>query len=161
MDFGKFASAEELLKSYNQLEKSFTQKCQQLSALEREKTLLEEKLKGGTSENTPPQERVQSTTVDSADTVPQDAFDAKAVLNGQAPVSTAVSADGLQQLPSDGVSGEGHTPQPMQDAPLQLQNVAAVAAPSVMSGGGNVSMALPSRPKTLKEASLMAKELFK
>ena len=37
MDFGKFASAEELLKSYNQLEKSFTQKCQQLSALEREK----------------------------------------------------------------------------------------------------------------------------
>ncbi|MBQ2805178.1 MAG: hypothetical protein IJF10_04780, partial [Clostridia bacterium] len=32
--------------------------------------------------------------------------------------------------------------------------------PSVMTGGGNVSMALPSRPKTIKEASILAKKLF-
>ena len=33
MTYGKFATAEELLKGYVELEKSFTQKCQQLAAL--------------------------------------------------------------------------------------------------------------------------------
>ncbi len=36
MEYGKFNSAEELLKGYTELEKSFTQKCQQLSALEKQ-----------------------------------------------------------------------------------------------------------------------------
>ena len=36
MEYGKFSSAEELMKGYTELEKSFTQKCQQLSALQKQ-----------------------------------------------------------------------------------------------------------------------------
>ena len=118
MEYGKFNSAEELLKGYESLEKSFTQKCQQLSALEKK---LNE---SGTSESTPPQQEAsQSVANDTVETVP-----------------TSVSADGSQ--------------------PVNQSEAERIAPPRVMTGGGNVSCALPNRPKTLKEASDLAKKYF-
>ena len=116
MEYGKFNSAEELLKGYESLEKSFTQKCQQLSALE--KKINESGTNGVPS---PQQEAEQSVANDTVDTVP-----------------TPVDADGSQQL---------------------NQSPASVP-PRVMTNGGNVSCALPNRPKTLKEASELAKKYF-
>ena len=116
MEYGKFNSAEELLKGYEALEKTFTQKCQQLSALE--KKLNESGTNGLPS---PQNEDSQSVANDTVDTVPQSA-----------------NADSSQQ---DNQS-------------------AASAPPRVMTSGGNVSCALPNRPKTLKEASDLAKKYF-
>ena len=117
MEYGKFNSAEELLKGYESLEKSFTQKCQQLSALE--KKLLEN---SGTNGSPSPQnEAEQSVANDTVDTVPQ-----------------AAGADSTQQV----------------------DQCPAEPLPRVMTSGGNVSLALPNRPKTLKEASDLAKKYF-
>lgn len=193
MTYGKFASAEELLKGYNELEKSFTQKCQQLAALKAEATaqvggngqtaafqtlsdaaaqLLETSVSDaaveksaetahiaqtdtdGTNAAASPSEAERSTTVDSAETVPQSGLDAPD-LSGRASAS--------QNFPSDPIALLQQFLQNNSQAVLQLlrQTQSTFAPPTVMSGGGNVSMAAPSRPKTIKEASLMAKELFK
>ena len=117
MEYGKFNSAEELLKGYESLEKSFTQKCQQLSALEKK---LNE---SGTSGSPSPQnEAGQSVANDAVSTVPE-----------------AAGADSVQ---------------PTNQSP------ANATPPRVMTSGGNVSCALPNRPKTLKEASELAKKYF-
>ena len=117
MEYGKFNSAEELLKGYEALEKSFTQKCQQLSALEKK---INES--GTNGEPSPQEEGGQSVANDTVDTVPED--------------ENADSSTPVNQRPST-------TP------------------PRVMTSGGNVSCALPNRPKTLKEASELAKKYFK
>lgn len=72
MEYGKFSSAEELMKGYTELEKSFTQKCQQLSALQKQ---LNET--GGTSEISPPREAYARQTVANVnvDTVPSEGAD--------------------------------------------------------------------------------------
>lgn len=117
MEYGKFNSAEELLKGYTELEKSFTQKCQQLSALEKQ-------LSSGTSGQPSPQQNTtdsQSTAGDLAATVP--------VLTGA-------------------------------DSPKEQAASVSVNPPTVMTQGGNVSVALPNRPKTLREASELAKKYF-
>lgn len=116
MEYGKFNSAEELLKGYEALEKSFTQKCQQLSALEKKIN------ESGTNETSSPQDEARpSVANDAVETVPE-----------------ATNAD-------------SSTP---------LNQCQASVPPRVMTGGGNVSCALPNRPKTLKEASDLAKKYF-
>lgn len=161
-NYGKFNSAEELLKGYNQLEKSFTQKCQQLAMLQKQANVEDYDTHNsanltendcGTSVETPPQrEEVPSTTVDSAATVPESQpTDAEVCQGGRAPTSNVPTSEQLQQYLKDN-----------PEVVFQLlQRRSSEFAPDVMSGGGNVSLALPSRPKTIKEASLMAKELFK
>ncbi|MCH5156340.1 MAG: hypothetical protein J1G02_00510 [Clostridiales bacterium] len=120
MEYGKFNSAEELLKGYTELEKSFTQKCQELSALKQAEQKTQD---SGTSGQPSPQvNNTQSTAVDVA-TVP-------------APQSADSNAD------------------------CQSVNTNSATPPKVMTGGGNVSMALPNRPKTLREASELAKKYF-
>ena len=136
MDYGKFTSAEELLKGYNALEKSFTQKCQQLSTLQKQL---------GTS---------QTQTDQTEQVLP--------------PVSTD---DVVATIPEVGTSSNDLVPtdeqlqQYLESNPqlafklLQAQ-VPTPTAPTVMTGGGTMSLALPSRPKTIKEATLMAQKLF-
>ena len=125
MEYGKFNSAEELLKGYTELEKSFTQKCQQLSELQKQMATEQNQENKqepiGTNGQPSPIDAAQSTADDMAHTVP---------------------------APSDADS-----------RPNESQSVAL--PPKVMMGGGNVSMALPNRPKTLKEASELAKKYFK
>ena len=123
MEYGKFNSAEELLKGYTELEKSFTQKCQQLSELQKQIAADNQEIKQdpiGTNGQPSPNDATQSTADDKACTVP---------------------------APSD---ADSHF--------SESQSVAL--PPKVMMGGGNVSMALPNRPKTLKEASELAKKYF-
>ena len=150
MEYGKFSSAEELLKGYVELEKSFTQKCQQLAALEKQNAAA--KVTDGTSAEASPStaEEAQSTTVDKAETVPQDGCDAKTVLVGSEPLANVPTDEQLQQYLMN-------NPEIIQKI---LQQNKSEQAPSVMSGGGDVSLALPSRPKTIKEASIMAREIF-
>lgn len=152
MEYGKFASAEELLKGYVELEKNFTKKCQQLAAVEKQALAAQQNNEDGTSAEASPlqNDTAQSTTVDNADTVPQSGDDAKTVLDGSAHVSEAPSDEELQQYLMN-------NPEIVQKI---LQQNQTEQAPSVMNGGGKVSLALPSRPKTIKEASIMAKELF-
>ena len=122
MEYGKFNSAEELLKGYTELEKSFTQKCQELSALKQDMEQLKLN-ESGTSGQPSPQESLAQSTADDTATVP-----------------TVENTDSSTQSQS-----------------AQEQQV---IPPRVMTGGGNVSMALPNRPKTLKEASELAKKYF-
>lgn len=195
MEYGKFATLDELVKGYNQLEKSFTQKCQQLAETERENRTLSAQLarpntnapdesfcevtatpadltnesarepgreKGqlalGTNGQPSPsnddsgaRDLSRSTTVESVETVPQNA-DANAAsdLSDPAPVSTNPTEEQLQQ----------YLLQNPEFAQKLLRAVHTEFAPAVMSGGGNVPLAPPSRPKSIKEASLMAKDLF-
>ena len=121
MEYGKFNSAEELLKGYTELEKSFTQKCQELSALKQD-IEKQQQNPSGTSGQPSPQELLAQSTADDTATVP-----------------TLENADSS----TESQSAEVHT-----------------VPPRVMTGGGNVSMALPNRPKTLKEASELAKKYF-
>lgn len=123
-DYGKFATAEELLKGYNELEKSFTQKCQQLSALEKQ---LTPESNGGTS--------------GAPDQSPSPSTDA-----------THRSADG---------SAEALTVPSSRNADGSYDGAReASLPPRIMTDGGSVSAALPDRPKTLKEASELAKKYF-
>ncbi|MBQ2914290.1 MAG: hypothetical protein IJE50_02055 [Clostridia bacterium] len=136
MDYGKFTSAEELLKGYNALEKSFTQKCQQLSTLQKQL---------GTSQTQTDQtEQVLPpvSTDDVVATIPE--------------VDT--SSNGL--VPTDEQLQQYLESNPQLAFKLLQAQVPTPTAPTVMTGGGTMSLALPSRPKTIKEATLMAQKLF-
>ncbi len=150
MEYGKFNSAEELLKGYTELEKSFTQKCQQLSALEKQYNST-----SGTSEDdTPPQtDRAQNLQAAAQDgnAVPA----TKSADGTEVAVSVAQSEQTLAQLIKQYL--DGHP----EETALLLKDAQSVIPPKIMTSGGNASMALPSRPKTIREASEMAKEYFK
>ena len=136
MDYGKFTSAEELLKGYNALEKSFTQKCQQLSTLQKQL---------GTSQTQTDQtEQVLPpvSTDDVVATIPE------------------VDTSSNDLVPSDEQLQQYLESNPQLAFKLLQAQVPTPTAPTVMTGGGTMSLALPSRPKTIKEATLMAQKLF-
>lgn len=136
MDYGKFTSAEELLKGYNALEKSFTQKCQQLSALQKQL---------GTSQTQTDQtEQVLPpvSTDDVVATIPE------------------VDTSSNDLVPTDEQLQQYLESNPQLAFKLLQAQVPTPTAPTVMTGGGTMSLALPSRPKTIKEATLMAQKLF-
>ena len=139
MEYGKFNSAEELLKGYTELEKSFTQKCQELSAI---KQMIQEQTTSGTSESSSPQSVVSN---DNSTT------------SGTSEISPPPT-ELLAQSTADDVT----VPLPASADGNTGSNAAAPTStpPRVMTGGGNVSMALPNRPKTLREASELAKKYF-
>lgn len=136
MDYGKFTSAEELLKGYNALEKSFTQKCQQLSALQKQL---------GTSQTQTDQtEQVLPpvSTDDVVATIPE------------------VDTSSNDLVPTDEQLQQYLESNPQLAFKLLQAQVPTPTAPTVMTGGGTMSLALPSRPKTIKEATVMAQKLF-
>ena len=136
MDYGKFTSAEELLKGYNALEKSFTQKCQQLSTLQKQL---------GTSQTQTDQtEQVLPpvSTDDVVATIPE------------------VDTSSNDIVPTDEQLQQYLESNPQLAFKLLQAQVPTPTAPTVMTGGGTMSLALPSRPKTIKEATLMAQKLF-
>lgn len=136
MDYGKFTSAEELLKGYNALEKSFTQKCQQLSTLQKQL---------GTSQTQTDQtEQVLPpvSTDDVVATIPE------------------VDTSSNDLVPTDEQLQQYLESNPQLAFKLLQAQAPTPTAPTVMTGGGTMSLALPSRPKTIKEATLMAQKLF-
>ena len=140
MDYGRFNSAEELLKGYTELEKSFTQKCQQLSALERSIALA--------SKGTEQTEAVADVQNEQTSAI---AIETSGTSEGQPsspPTETRASTEDGATVPDVAQADDNATSAPS-------------APPTVMTGGGNVSVAPPNRPKTLKEASELAKKYFK
>ena len=146
---GKFNSAEELLKGYESLEKSFTQKCQELSALKK----MNES--GTNGEPSPQINAAESVANDAVDTVPE--------------TQSADSVESINQPPAE-LTQEAvrqylvEHPEIVSELSNQADSLSdtnqRVAPPRVMTAGGNVSCALPNRPKTLKEASELAKKLL-
>lgn len=181
MEFGKFNSLEDLVKGYNALEQAFTQKCQQVKELQNNinnngaatspetGTSEAEPNNGGTNGNASPNGQNSAATA------------AENVCDGTN-AETSPTAYGAQSATIDTVPDKGATAPEVDNRtqdkstellsqlrqilignPELLAGLApkqSIAPPSVISGGGNVSMALPSRPKTLKEASEMAQKLF-
>lgn len=150
MEYGKFNSAEELLKGYESLEKSFTQKCQQLSALE--KQINESGTNGSPS---PQKEHGQSVANDEVSTVPDTASADSLQSSNQSPAP--MSVDTIRQYLADHPEVSAEL---MGNADSLSDNAERTIPPRVMTSGGNVSCALPNRPKTLKEASELAKKHF-
>ena len=151
MEYGKFSSAEELLKGYEALEKSFTQKCQQLSELEKKMN------ESGTNGAPSPQTEVeQSAASDVVETVPE-----AASADSLQPVSQASPQLSLDAIKQYLVEHPEFSATLTKEADSLSETVERSVPPRVMTGGGNVSCALPNRPKTLKEASDLAKKYFK
>lgn len=181
MEFGKFNSLEELVKGYNALEQAFTQKCQQVKELQNNisnngvatspesGTNEAAPSDGGTSGNASPSEQNPTATAaenacdgTNAATSPT-TYGAQSTAIGTVPDKgvTAPEVDNRTQDKSTELLSQLR--QILTGNPELLEGLApkqSIAPPSVISGGGNVSMALPSRPKTLKEASEMAQKLF-
>lgn len=136
MDYGKFNSAEELLKGYIELEKSFTQKCQQLSQLQKQQ---------GTSESvTHPDYLSSPEKIDDVVETPTQA--------------QVVPTDDI--VPTDEQLQQYLERNPTLALKLLSSHAPVPTAPTVITGGGTMSLALPSKPKTIKEATLMAQKLF-
>ena len=137
MEYGKFNTAEELLKGYTELEKSFTQKCQELATLKQDLDAKQNSDVGTNAQSSPQLEQSSSTSG----------------TNGQ-PSPNVQHAQSV-------ANGEASTVPVQVDADSQVEpSPSAIVPPRVMTGGGNVSMALPNRPKTLAEASELAKKYF-
>lgn len=136
MDYGKFNSAEELLKGYTELEKSFTQKCQQLSLLQKQQ---------GTSQPSTEQ------TAEAVPPTPTDDVDITIPKGQPLNVDTTPTNEQLQQFLEQN---------PTIALKLLQQCAPTPTAPTVMTGGGSMSLALPSKPRSIKEATVMAKKLF-
>ena len=150
MEYGKFNSAEELLKGYESLEKSFTQKCQQLSALEKQ---LNES--GTNGEPSPQQNAVVSVANDTVATVPE-AQSADSDEPANQPTVKLTQEAVRQYL----VEHPEMTKEFTRQADSLSESDQKVSPPRVMTAGGQVSCALPNRPKTLREASDLAKKYF-
>ncbi|MBR2974959.1 MAG: hypothetical protein IKC47_04360 [Clostridia bacterium] len=162
----KFNDYDKLLESYNNLEKEFTKKCQQLSQL---------KNTSGTSLDEPPQAQ---TLQDFLATFPEaQAYKeqlSQAVNNPQYSQSTdAYTRCYFDMLRQNYVSKEALA----QDEDflqqyvlsnndvvsklLQKVSPSVASTPTVISGNaGAMSVALPTRPKTIAEASKLAQQFF-
>ncbi len=181
MEFGKFNSLEDLVKGYNALEQAFTQKCQQVKELQNNinnnsaaaspETGTNEAApnNGGTNGNASPNEQNYAATAaenvcdgTNADTSPT-AYGAQSATIDTVPDKGATAPEVDNRTQDKSTELLSQLRQILTGNPELLAGLApkqSIAPPSVISGGGNVSMALPSRPKTLKEASEMAQKLF-
>lgn len=181
MEFGKFNSLEDLVKGYNALEQAFTQKCQQVKELQNNinnngaatspetGTSEAEPNNGGTNGNASPNGQNSAATAaenvcdgTSADTSPT-VYGAQSATIGTVPDKGATAPEVDNRTQDKSTELLSQLRQILIGNPELLAGLAqkqSIAPPSVISGGGNVSMALPSRPKTLKEASEMAQKLF-
>lgn len=181
MEFGKFNSLEDLVKGYNALEQAFTQKCQQVKELQNNinnngaatspetGTSEAEPNNGGTNGNASPNGQNSAATAaenvcdgTNADTSPT-TYGAQSAAIGTVPDKGATAPEVDNRTQDKSTELLSQLRQILIGNPELLAGLApkqSIAPPSVISGGGNVSMALPSRPKTLKEASEMAQKLF-
>lgn len=165
--FGKFTSADELLRGYEELEKSYTKKCQELSKLKNQT--------GGTSEQTPPQtEQTVAQTV-SDGVVPaqpkvQDAPDASYVKATDEQKKSARSVDSAATNGQDeSCQSQTQLVESLQQFLRQNPDIArnllqktatSEVAPRVIGSGGALGMAEPVRAKSLGEASRLALKSF-
>ena len=223
---GKFKNEEELLKGYNELEKQFTQKCQQLSNVMNKCDMLEKqnianneaqmkmakealrlaKIKtieneldkptdtekfgqkfDKNAQNSEPSELVAVSSNGDVSLLPKNTTD-KTVsdnVNTASGRSTEVSPqraqtqgvhssvavpksaalppddDGQQVIPETKLLQQYFESNP-EVARSVLQSIYEKEhkLPQFIMGGGAMALAVPNRPKTIREASIMATELF-
>lgn len=148
MEYGKFNSAEELLKGYNELEKSFTHKCQQLAELRQQ--MERTTTPSGTNETSSP------LVADKPTVLSEDAENKQAQVslsaNNTRDEGAAAEVQVVCAVPADVTSAANEAQAP--------ENTSAAPLPKVMAGGGNVSLISPAKPRTIKEASVLAARLF-
>ena len=163
----KFNDYDKLLTSYNNLEKEFTKKCQELSDIKKQ---------SGTSQEEPPQQQTLEEFL--AQFPDAESFKeeiSQAINNPQYQQETdAYARSYFDLLRKNYVSKETLA---QDDSFLQqyvlgnkdvvaklLQKVEPTVSPvpTVISGNaGSMSVTLPTRPKTIAEASRLAQEFFK
>ena len=181
--FGKFTSAEELVRGYEQLERTFTQKCQQLAQVQ---ALLDQSATQAVDNELSPTEQTVTTPIQpqAADSAVNElsadcdspSLDKGGALTPSTGTSTQPPAEhDVSTVPQvtessswRNVGDQGQQLQALQqflaDNPhlraQLLQGTPTSTAPTLMNGGGDVSLALPNKPRTVKEASALAKQLF-
>ncbi len=148
----KFKDFDSLLSSYQQLEKKFTQKCQQL------------KQHGTSTDTVPTQQQAPPYDAEQFFGSYPDArqYQDKIMQSIDSPNGTA---DQLQYMASyiDCLHDSAPSNVPAQQCTdkVSLDSTTAHALPTTIAGNnGNMSLALPSKPKTISEASQMAKKIF-
>lgn len=164
--YGKFTSADELLRGYEELEKCYTKKCQELSKLKNQT--------GGTSEQTPPQteQTVAQTVSDGVVPMPQKVQDAP----DASYVKATEQKNSAQSLGYSATNGQEESCQSQTQLVESLQQflrlnpdiarnllqktTASEVAPRVIGSGGALGMAEPVRAKSLGEASRLALKSF-
>jgi len=159
----KFNDYDKLLASYTQLEKEFTKKCQQLAEL---------KKSSGTNEHSSPQQTADEFFRDYPDA---EKFRGQILQRASAPGSDGDGAfakayfDLLREnyvspeaLADDEDFLQRHVINSEKFADVLQKIGGSVGAPTIISGKCGQSVAtLPNRPRTLKEASELAKDYFK
>ncbi|MCM1043171.1 MAG: hypothetical protein NC350_03050 [Corallococcus sp.] len=164
-DYGK------LMDSYTELEKQFTKKCQELAEIKKETET------GGTSGITPPSKQTAEEFFSAYPEAEQ--FREEVLRRANDPeyegAKDAFTSAYISVLQSNRVKPEElvHDPDFLQryvldDAQLTsalLQKAAGASTdqnPAVISGnGGAMSVSLPTKPRTIADASRLAKEYFK
>ncbi len=149
----KFADYDSLLSSYEQLEKKFTQKCQQLA-------------QRGTSDTVDPTQPVEPPQYDAQ----QFYTDYPEARQYESAISETVSdpnSSAQQYMHSyiacleNSVINTADTIEQQCTDTVALPTVQVQPLPTTIAGNnGNMSLVVPSRPKTISEASLMAKKIF-
>ena len=163
----KFNDYDKLLSSYNSLEKEFTKKCQELSDVKKQ---------SGTSSNEPPQQQtLEEFLVQFPDAETFKEQISQAINNPQYGNSAdAYARSYFDLLRQNYVSKEtlAQDDNFLQQYVLSNKDVVAkllqkvepttAPVPTVISGNaGAMSVTLPTRPKTIAEASKLAQEFFK
>lgn len=151
----KFRDYDSLLSSYQQLEKKFTQKCQQLAQTH------------GTSEDTsptsvsPPYTREQFyTAYPDARQYEQQITQSLDSPNGNADMSTYL-ASYIQCLTSASQLSSSNSLSQQCTDNVSLDNVTTQPLPTIIAGNnGNMSLAMPTLPRTIAQASELAKKIF-
>lgn len=225
MNYGKFNSAEELLKGYDELEKAFTKKCQELTEFQRAaakkaeadgvKATAEVKESSDAANSELPQGKdaaicSDATAAKATEILPEskataadslleikatedndsDIWKASVFNNISSVLSGGTSAEASPQAQKISATTEKSAAENKAEPPTTVGSAGTVPQngefdafddlygngfasrflasgtqktppPQIMRGGGNVSLAAPSRPKTIKEASAMALALFK
>ncbi len=151
----KFRDYDSLLSSYQQLEKKFTQKCQQLAQ------------HGTSCDSTPTQNNQPPYDAEQFYTAYPDARQYEQQISQQlnSPNSTAdmsqYMASYIQCLTSNSDNSSVNEVAQQCTNDVSLGEVAPVPLPTIIAGNtGNMSLAMPSLPKTIAQASEMAKKIF-
>lgn len=169
----KFSDYNTLLDSYNQLEKQFTRKCQELSAL---------KSQSGTSNSNLPHNNMLPPPISSIEQLLQKYPNAryyseeitqlvnspKYNINGSCNYLDCYLDLVSQSIPADKIASDSNLLEQyitsnsnVVDAVLNKVVASITPLPTTIVGNrGDMSMALPTRPKTIAEASSLAKNLF-
>jgi len=164
MEYGKFETLEELLNGYNNLEKEFTKKCQELSEIAKKQENNDGNKENGTS-------KAVCATIE---TDSQDC--ANAILPPRGGTGDAVNPENLPEDEaslakiSDELSLDEDT---LSEFIVKNPKIAdkifeiymfkrsLTRAPKVIGGGGYVPTAPQTKPKNIQEASSLSRHLFK